>query len=255
MKNLILICFLLLGAMGLQAQANVVTMTGSGDTITNTTADSVVYPVQYYYQTVSIHAVFKRITGTAAGNAKLYGTIDGTNYQQIGTDTLAMAASGNSSYIWVVNGSPYRKYKVVFTGSTTLTGSIFGYMLPQQSSGKGVFTNFTSNGDTITNTGTDAVNLSVSGYYSTLSIQVKTLKLSGTVGGTITLQGSNDGSNYVTVNTNYLESGTATLTALNQTTTSKIFVIVGAPYKYYRLSYTGTGTMAARLYGYAFAQK
>jgi hypothetical protein len=255
MKNLILICFLLLGVMGVQAQANVTAMTGSGDTITNTTADSVVYPVTYYYQTVSIHAIFKRISGTAAGKAELFGTIDGTNYQQIGTDTLAMAASGNSSYIWIVNGSPYRKYKVVFTGSTTLTGSVFGYMLPQQSSAKGVFTQFTSNGATVTNSGSGVVNLTVNGYYSTLSIQVKGTKTSGTIAGTVTLQGSNDGTNFVTVNTSYLQSGTATLSCTDIATNSKIFVIVGAPYKYYRLSWTGSGTMAGKLYGYAFAQK
>jgi hypothetical protein len=255
MKKIILICFLLLGVMGVQAQANVVTMTGSGDTITNTTADSIVYPVQYYYQTVSIHALFKRISGTAAGNAKLYGTIDGTNYVQIGTDTLAMAASGNSSYVWVVNGSPYRKYKLIFTGSTTLTGSIFGYMLPQQSSAKGTFVPMTGNGDTITNTGTDYVSLTLNGWYQTVSIQVRCTKLSGTIAGTVTLQGSNDGTNFVTVNTAYTQGVSSTLTCTNQTTNTKVFVVIGAPYKYYRLSWTGSGTMAGTLRGYVFAQK
>jgi len=98
MKNLLfLVC--LVCSFAVNGQQYVITMTGSGDTITNTTADSVYYTVSNYAKSVSIHATFTRISGTAAGKAELYGSIDGSNYKQIGTDTLAMAASGTSSYV------------------------------------------------------------------------------------------------------------------------------------------------------------
>jgi hypothetical protein len=113
----------------------------------------------------------------------------------------------------------------------------------------------TGSGDTVTDSGTDYVELQVKNWYETVSIQAKTTKIGGTVGGTVTLQGSNNGTNYVTVNTAYVAGTSSTMTALNQTTTTKVFVITGSPYRYYRLSWTGTGTMSGRLYGYMLTQK
>ena len=70
----------------------------------------------------------------------------------------------------------------------------------------------------------------------------------GTAGGTVTLQGSNDGVNFVTVSSSY--SSSRTLSVSNVTTSTAIFVVTSNPYKYYRLSYTGTGTMSCKLQGY-----
>lgn len=254
MKKLIfLLCLLFAGVVNAQQYVN--TMTGSGDTITNTTADSVYYTVTNYAKSVSIHATFTRITGTAAGNAKLYGSLDGSNYKQIGTDTLAIASSGTSSYIWIVGDNAYRKYKVVFTGSTTLTGSINGYLYAQTVGGKGTVSSMTTNGTTVTNSGSGTVVLQVKNQYEVVTIQVVGAKTSGTIGGTITLQGSNDGTNYVTANTSYISGGSATLSCSDVAVNTRMFIITGSPYRYYRLSWTGTGTMVGRLYGYVLPQK
>ena len=254
MKNLLfLVC--LVCAFAVNGQQYVITMTNSGNTITNTTADSVYYTVSNYAKSVSIHATFTRLTGTAAGNAKLYGSLDGSNYTQIGTDTLAMAASGTSSYIWIVDNNAYRKYKVVFTGSTTLTGTINGYLFAQTIGNKGAVSSFTTNGTTVTNTGTGTVVMQVANQYDVTSIQVVCAKTSGTIGGTVTLQGSNDGTNYVTVNTSYISGGSATLSCSNVSINTRMFIITGSPYRYYRLSWTGSGTMAGKLYGYILPQK
>jgi hypothetical protein len=254
MKNLLfLVC--LVCAFAVNGQQYVITMTGSGDTITNTTADSVYYTVSNYAKSVSIHATFTRISGTAAGKAELYGSIDGSNYKQIGTDTLAMAASGTSSYVWIVDNNAYRKYKVVFTGSTTLTGSINGYLFAQTIGGKGIVSEMSTNGTTVTNSGTGTVSIQVKNQYEVSTIQVVCSKTSGTIGGTVTLQGSNDGTNYVTVNTSYISGGSATLSCSNVSINTRMFIITGSPYRYYRLSWTGSGTMAGKLYGYILPQK
>lgn len=254
MKNLLfLVC--LVCALAVNGQQYVITMTGSGDTITNTTADSVYYTVSNYAKSVSIHATFTRISGTAAGNAKLYGTLDGSNYKQIGTDTLAMAASGTSSFIWIVDNNAYRKYKVVFTGSTTLTGSINGYLYAQTVGEKGTVSSMATAGTTVTNSGTGTVSLQLKNQYEYVTIQAVCTKTSGTIAGTVTVQGSNDGTNYVTVNTSYISGGSATLSCTDQSVNSKFFIITGAPYRYYRLSWTGSGTMAGKLYGYILPQK
>lgn len=116
-------------------------------------------------------------------------------------------------------------------------------------------TTMTGSGDTITNAGTDAVTLQVKGEYKTISIQCKIVKISGTVAGTVTLQGSVDGTNYETVDTLAMISDFVTYTATNVATQTKTFIIENNPYLYYRLSYTGSGTMAARLYGYLLPRK
>jgi hypothetical protein len=105
-----------------------------------------------------------------------------------------------------------------------------------------------STSDTIANSATGYVGITVNNYYKEVSFQAVVTKISGTVGGTVTLQGSNDGTNYVTVSASY--SDVQTLTPTNQATNSKLFTVTGSPYKYYRLSYTGTGTMSATIKGY-----
>lgn len=72
------------------------------------------------YSTVSVQAVITKVSGTPAGNGKLYGTIDGTNYVQIGTDTLAIANQTTSTKIWTITNIPYAKLKIVYTGVGTM---------------------------------------------------------------------------------------------------------------------------------------
>ena len=128
-----------------------------------------------------------------------------------------------------------------------------------------MLSDISASSDTVANSGTGYVQLQVKGAYSNVSIQVVSTKISGTAGGTVTLQGSNDGTNFVTVDASYLEDistsspyttgGGTTLTVLNQATTTKVFVLNGSPYAYYRLSHTGTGTMVSRLRGYLMPNK
>ena len=113
----------------------------------------------------------------------------------------------------------------------------------------------THSGDTVTNTGTKTVDIEVKNFYESVSVQLKITKISGTVAGTVTLQGSVDGSNYVTVDSGATITSAETFTATNVTTQTNIFIISGSPYRYYRMSYTGSGTMAARVYGYIHVVK
>jgi hypothetical protein len=113
----------------------------------------------------------------------------------------------------------------------------------------------THSGDTVTNTGTKTVDLEVKNFYQTVSLQLKITKISGTVAGTVTLQGSEDGSNYVTIDSGVTATSAETFTATNVATQTTIFIVNGSPYRHYRMSYTGSGTMAARIYGYVHVVK
>lgn len=99
--------------------------------------------------------------------------------------------------------------------------------------------------DTVTNTGTAYLTSGrvATGNASTV-VQVNVTKISGTVAGTIKLQGSLDGTNFADVVT----TGTQTaITAVTAADASRSYVIYidRNPYTHYRVTWTGSGTMAA----------
>lgn len=105
-----------------------------------------------------------------------------------------------------------------------------------------LYKTFTDNGDTVTNTGTVNLLASAINYYDSGSFQVVNTKISGTVAGKTYFQASNDGTNFVKLDS---------LTNTNQTTNTKIFTDVPPRYRFYQLSSTGSGTMAMKTSGFA----
>lgn len=106
----------------------------------------------------------------------------------------------------------------------------------------------TSSTVTVTDTGTGAlVNLlavnSTSG--TKVSIQVVATKTSGTVAGTISLQGSIDGTNFKAILLEEVATAVNTYTATDVASQTFIWRLASNPYPYYKVSWTGTGTMVA----------
>lgn len=262
MKKLILIAVTALFALGLNAQ---VLMTGSPATITNTTPASVTKEVTGVSSSVSVQFVVTKVSGTIAGKAYVQVSLDGTNYVSIDSMTLTDVAT--NSQTTEIADNPYRFYKVQVVGSGTMAGTLSGYILANSYGGsstiqalKSVINNAL---DTVTNAGTKTLTSAKTTLpYKTISVDVTVTKLSGTIAGTITLQGSVNGVNYVTVPTAFIETpsgqapystgGAATFTATNVTTQTKIWSIIGHPYVYYRVSYTGSGTMSGTIKGDIF---
>lgn len=100
--------------------------------------------------------------------------------------------------------------------------------------------------DTVTNTGTAYVSTltALSKHVEQTTIQVVVTKISGTVGGTISLQGSLDGTNFKAIPTEETATALATITAADASSTYH-WRLKGNPFRYYRVSWTGTGTMSA----------
>ena len=210
------------------------------------------------------------MSGTVAGTAVLRGSIDGVNFVPVNADDLSLTDVTTNTKLWVVEGSNFKFYKVVCTGSGTMNATALGKIFPTNRMG-GSHTPVTmksdilATSDTITDSGTGFVELQVKGKYSSVSIQAISDKISGTAAGTITLQGSNDGTNFVTLNVGYIQDlaqqqpytvdAAGTLTVTDISTSTKVFTVTGSPYAYYRLSHTGTGTMVSRLRGYLMGNK
>lgn len=264
MKKLLSLFALVLLASCVFAQNNPVAMTGTA-TLTNADTVDLTYTSSGVYKNVSIQVLITKYSGTITGaTAILYGSIDGSNYVNVNTDTLTAVSATANTKVWVLENANYKYYKVTVISTTTVSAQAKGFLFGSPQIGRHIVTSMLSDysvaGDTVTNSGSGYVQLQTKGNYSSVCIQAVATKISGTNGGTITLQGSNDGVNFVTVNTGYLKdvatanpyavSGGATLTVLNQTNTTKIFTIIGSPYSYYRVSHTGTGTMSSRLRAY-----
>ena len=105
-------------------------------------------------------------------------------------------------------------------------------------------------GSPVTNTGTATVTATINNSYETATIQAVFAKTSGTLGGTATLQVSLDGTVYITAPTQATVAGASTYTVTDVASQSISFIINKAPYKYYRVSWTGTGTMVGTMAAY-----
>lgn len=101
----------------------------------------------------------------------------------------------------------------------------------------------TVSGSPVTNTGTATATLSVTGGKPNVSILATFTKTSGTLGGTATLQGSLDGTTYITVPTGATVAGASTYTITDTASQSNLFIVKNNAFNYYRISWAGTGTM------------
>ena len=257
MKKLLSILSILL-MFGLNAQT-VSSMVNSATTMTNSTAVTATLQTKSCAENISIQAVVTKSTGTVAGTVAVSASLDGTNYVSLtaSTSTLALTDVATNTAIFNYTKNNYAYYKVTFTGTGTMVATPSASVFSSGITNGHAVVNMTSNvsltSDTTDNTGTSYVGLSVQNWYNTVTIQSVVTKISGTVAGTVTLQGSVDGTNYVTVNSSYAD--VTSYSPTNVATSSKLFVVTGSPYRYYRLSYTGAGTMSASHRGYVLPNK
>jgi len=89
----------------------------------------------------------------------------------------------------------------------------------------------------------------------TSTIRVIATEISGTTGGTITLLGSLDGTTFKAMTTPNTVTALATHTATDVASNQYDWIITGSPFLYYRVSWTGTGTMSATLSAKLFRSK
>lgn len=102
----------------------------------------------------------------------------------------------------------------------------------------------TATSDTVTNTGTGVLTTKRVAGPGAVTIQVIATKVSGTVGGTITLLGSLDGTSFSALNTEETQTALATKTATDASA-SYHWRLSKSPFLYYQVSWAGTGTMVA----------
>jgi hypothetical protein len=234
MKKLFSILSILLLTVSLNAQI-VSTMVKSAVTMTNSTAVTATLQANGCAENISIQIVVVKASGTVAGTVQVSASLDNVNFIALTT---------------------YLYYKVTFTGAGTMSATPNAYLFSSGLSNKHAVSNMLNGAastQTTTNTGNSALDLGVVSWYDNISIQSVVTKVSGTVAGTVILQGSLDGTNFVAVNSSYAD--VVSYSPTDVATSTKIFVVTGAPYRYYRLYYVGAGTMVATQKGYLLPNK
>ena len=256
MKKILSILLLSFLTIGLNAQV-VTAMVKSAVTMTNSTAVTATLQTNYVTENLSIQAVVTKSTGTVAGTVAVSASLDGVNYVALSSSTLALTDQATNTAIFPLTKNNYMAYKVTFTGTGTMvatpSASIFSSGLSNKHVVSNMLSPFNAISDTTVNTATSYVTLGVTNWYNTVTIQSVVTEISGTTAGTVTLQGSIDGTNYVTVSSSYADVSSYSPTDV--ATSSKLFIVTGSPYRYYRLSYTGAGTMSASHRGYVLPNK
>lgn len=102
-----------------QAQSSVLIV--STDTLSNTDTAYISLPqATGGYYAVGIQAVVSKVSGTVAGTAIIQGSLDGTNYVDIGTDTLTFTNVTTNTKVWAITPSVYQYHRVKFISSGTV---------------------------------------------------------------------------------------------------------------------------------------
>lgn len=99
---------------------------------------------------------------------------------------------------------------------------------------------------TVTNTGAATYTVKVTDSYEVTTFQVNVNKTSGTVSGKVYLQAALDGVNYSNIDS---------LTLIDKTLNTKLFLASINKYLWYKVSYTGVGTQVSTINAYIIARK
>jgi hypothetical protein len=123
MKNFIL---MLICAIGLafastsesKAQLIDLSVSAAEDTLTDAGTSNLTTTIQGQRSVITFQLSVSRVSGTAAGTAKLQGSINGTNFFDIGSAyTITNVASQHN--VWIVTQSPYTFYRINIVGAGT----------------------------------------------------------------------------------------------------------------------------------------
>jgi len=122
MKRFLLLMVLSLALFTISSQAQSVTLIplAAGDTAVNTGTASKVINATAGYQGIVIQAKATEISGTSAGTIKVQGSLDGTNYTDIGSAYTVTDVASQSTMFYVSGPLP-RYIKVLQTGSGTMS--------------------------------------------------------------------------------------------------------------------------------------
>jgi hypothetical protein len=121
MKNIFLLVAVVIGlALQSNAQSATAMPLTAGDTVVNTGTSSKVIRMTAGYAGIAIQAKATEISGTSAGTIKVQGSLDGTNYNDIGNAYTVTDVASQTTMFYIT--APVPTYvRVLQTGSGTMS--------------------------------------------------------------------------------------------------------------------------------------
>lgn len=122
MKKVLFLMVLISAMFTIESKAQNVTLIAlaAGDTVVNAGTASKVINATAGYQGIVIQAKATEISGTSAGTIKIQGSLDGSNYSDIGSAYTVTDVASQSTMFYVTGPLP-RYIKVLQTGSGTMS--------------------------------------------------------------------------------------------------------------------------------------
>lgn len=125
-----LVSVLMIGSMASAQTATPIPLT-AGDTVVNTGTASKVIGFTAGYEGVAIQILGTKISGTVAGTIGIYGSLDGTNFDLIGTAFTATDIATNIKSFYIT--APVPVYlKVLWTGAGTMSAKLTVRYVPRR---------------------------------------------------------------------------------------------------------------------------
>lgn len=123
MKKILLIALLICIGFISEAQTSFnQTTTNPTGTITNTSSDTMNFTLTGGYRLVGIQPLIVKASGTAAGTATLYGSINGADYVTTGS-ALTLTDVTRNTTVWALTAPTYRYFRIIVTGATTVSAT------------------------------------------------------------------------------------------------------------------------------------
>jgi hypothetical protein len=123
---------LMLACIGMIATANAQTpFLTNGQIVTNTTTTNVstsIINTSGYTTTVGVEVDVLNASGTIAGNVILQGSLNGTYYSNISTDTLKLSTT-NFSHLWSVDNLAYKYLRAIIIPTGTQSDTLNAYYI------------------------------------------------------------------------------------------------------------------------------
>jgi hypothetical protein len=128
MKKLMLLIAVVVGlASTAMAQRATLLPLSAGDTVVNTATVNKSFTVTAGYSAAGVQIVLTKISGTVAGTTKLQGSLNGTNWEDIGSAFTHTDVASQAKLFTVTGGVPYTYLRTTSTGSGTMSAQIRVY--------------------------------------------------------------------------------------------------------------------------------
>lgn len=96
----------------------------TGDTVVNTATVNKSFTVTAGYSAAGVQIVITKILGTVAGTTKLQGSLNGTNWEDIGSAFTHTDVASQAKLFTITGGVGYTYLRTTSTGSGTMSASV-----------------------------------------------------------------------------------------------------------------------------------